>query len=106
MPQAEVSVSTRDMWEDEKIRNNLDHYMSTEPANAMLRARLRRYTCADVVNDLKLFMRCHPTPANEPRYWKIDGAGSLAEQLKYKAFVEYPIFYVALPSEVEQYKVA
>eukprot|EP00958_Prasinococcus_capsulatus_P021514 scaffold2911_cov414-Prasinococcus_capsulatus_cf.AAC.58 len=100
--QAEVSVSTRDLWENQTIREGLEHYFSTEPWNAMLHARLRRYA-VEGRDTLCVFMKCHPTPAHQPKYHRIGVHATLADQLRHKSIVEYPSLIVALATEAEKY---
>jgi hypothetical protein len=42
--------------------------------------------------------------ANDIRYYKLDGAQSIASQLANKRIIEYPTIFVCLPEDVENFK--
>lgn len=67
----------------------------------ILRHDLRKH--AELIDELKLFMRCTNSPANKPRFYPVPISSTPQTFLAGKSVIEYPTILVALPEEAGGY---
>ena len=95
------AVNTR-VSEGVILQDLLRAHLSPPPGAAMKTPELQCYADCGV-DGLVVVMRKERTPANAVMYYKIDCTTHLSAVLQGKVIVEFPVFLVLLPEEVEEY---
>ena len=79
----------------------LGRHLTPGPGATLKTKEMQRYAeCG--VDALCVLMRKERTPANEPTYYKIDCGKSVGEVVRRKVVVEFPVFLVLLPDDMEE----
>eukprot|EP00045_Choanoeca_perplexa_P004719 m.40017 g.40017 ORF g.40017 m.40017 type:complete len:383 (+) comp12725_c0_seq1:110-1258(+) len=81
----------------------LDEYLSVLPDNALLRHQLQEYV--DQRSELTVFLEQLDQPANDAAFVKVDHNTTLRDAMRNLRVIEYPTLYVALPTELQAYRV-
>ncbi|XP_048458103.1 box C/D snoRNA protein 1 [Rhincodon typus] len=85
------------------LQELLKKYVDPVEADPVIRQKLKVYTMVSL-SELRIFMKVENQKHNSIRYYKLNSAQSLTENLSHKTIIEYPILHIVLKMNSPEYK--